>query len=147
MKKIKLKETRRKYYDEGKIINKCPDCNQELIEEKNNIVLAVRSEKDECELLTNIPISRICTNCPVVVFDNIELEKAARLGIRKGINIEYSVIGIQDLSESETSDRNKEAGEINYEKPKPIIAIKKPKRNDKCPCKSGKKYKKCCLNK
>ena len=22
-----------------------------------------------------------------------------------------------------------------------------PKRNDKCPCDSGKKYKKCCLNK
>ena len=22
-----------------------------------------------------------------------------------------------------------------------------PKRNDKCPCNSGKKYKKCCLNK
>jgi peptide deformylase len=29
----------------------------------------------------------------------------------------------------------------------PIIAEKKPGRNEKCPCGSGKKYKKCCLNK
>jgi len=29
----------------------------------------------------------------------------------------------------------------------PIKADKKPKRNDKCTCGSGKKYKKCCLSK
>ena len=28
-----------------------------------------------------------------------------------------------------------------------MIAEKKPGRNEKCPCGSGKKYKKCCINK
>ena len=32
-------------------------------------------------------------------------------------------------------------------KPIPIIRQKKIGRNDKCICGSGKKYKKCCLNK
>ena len=29
-------------------------------------------------------------------------------------------------------------------KPKPIVKVAEPGRNDKCPCNSGKKYKKCC---
>tara|TARA_R100000008_G_C3508505_1_gene127530 strand:+ start:490 stop:699 length:210 start_codon:yes stop_codon:yes gene_type:complete len=29
----------------------------------------------------------------------------------------------------------------------PVVSNKKIGRNDKCPCNSGKKYKKCCLNK
>lgn len=32
-------------------------------------------------------------------------------------------------------------------KPKQVIKSKKIGRNDPCPCGSGKKYKKCCLNK
>jgi len=35
-------------------------------------------------------------------------------------------------------------GEETDESLKPIIAQKKPKRNDPCPCGSGKKYKNCC---
>jgi preprotein translocase subunit SecA len=30
------------------------------------------------------------------------------------------------------------------EKLQPITGTKKPKRNDPCPCGSGKKYKNCC---
>lgn len=30
---------------------------------------------------------------------------------------------------------------------KPIVKEKLPGRNDLCPCDSGKKYKKCCINK
>ena len=33
------------------------------------------------------------------------------------------------------------------EKVEPIKADKAPKRNDPCPCGSGKKYKKCCAGK
>jgi len=29
-------------------------------------------------------------------------------------------------------------------RPRPIVAEKKPKRNDLCTCGSGKKFKKCC---
>lgn len=32
----------------------------------------------------------------------------------------------------------------NTDKVKPIKAYEHPKRNDPCPCGSGKKYKKCC---
>jgi len=32
-------------------------------------------------------------------------------------------------------------------KPEPIRREKLPRRNDKCPCGSGKKAKKCCLDK
>jgi len=35
----------------------------------------------------------------------------------------------------------------NAEPLRPMIAEKKPGRNEKCPCGSGKKYKKCCINK
>jgi len=31
--------------------------------------------------------------------------------------------------------------------PQRVVLKKKPKRNDPCPCGSGKKYKKCCINK
>ena len=39
-----------------------------------------------------------------------------------------------------------EEGEITEDsaKLKPIEGTKKPKRNDPCPCGSGKKYKNCC---
>jgi len=30
------------------------------------------------------------------------------------------------------------------QKSQPVCVEKKPGRNDPCPCKSGKKYKKCC---
>lgn len=32
-----------------------------------------------------------------------------------------------------------------YVAPKQLIKDPQPERNDKCPCGSGKKYKKCCL--
>lgn len=32
-------------------------------------------------------------------------------------------------------------------KDNPVVSKEKIGRNDKCPCQSGKKYKKCCINK
>ena len=41
-----------------------------------------------------------------------------------------------------------EEKEYDYDLPKPVVRTeKKVGRNDPCPCGSGKKYKKCCLNK
>jgi preprotein translocase subunit SecA len=39
-----------------------------------------------------------------------------------------------------------EEGEITEDASKlqPVTGTKKPKRNDPCPCGSGKKYKNCC---
>lgn len=34
--------------------------------------------------------------------------------------------------------------DVLWKKPDPVCVVQKPGRNDPCPCKSGKKYKKCC---
>ena len=149
MSTIHLKNPRNKYYDEGKTITKCPECNEELKEERSGILLTVKSENDEGQFTTNIPKIRICPNCPVVVFDKLELSEAASLCLRHEKNVEYAVIGIIDYSkieETEVEDTREDYIPMSpIEFPKPIIAPPKIGRNEKCPCGSGKKYKKCCL--
>lgn len=36
--------------------------------------------------------------------------------------------------------------EILKSRHKPVVKVKTPNRNDPCPCGSGKKYKKCCMD-
>jgi len=145
-----LKSPRKKYIDENKAITNCPECQQELIEEKNSVLIAVKSKKEEGEYCTNIPICRICPTCPVVVFDKQELDEAVALMGRKRGSRQYVVLGIVDL-EKEIEAREQETEEepeiIRYEAPEPRVAAPKIGRNEKCPCASGKKYKKCCLRK
>ena len=63
---------------------------------------------------------------------------------------EAAVEQIREELESEVADaslnQSFEEGVIaeDSEKLKPITGTKKPKRNDPCPCGSGKKYKNCC---
>jgi preprotein translocase subunit SecA len=63
---------------------------------------------------------------------------------------EAAVEQIREELESEVADaqlnQSYEEGIIteDSEKLKPIAGTKKPKRNDPCPCGSGKKYKNCC---
>jgi len=63
---------------------------------------------------------------------------------------EAAVEQIREELESEVADatlnQSFEEGTIaeDSEKLKPITGTKKPKRNDPCPCGSGKKYKNCC---
>jgi len=160
LQQIILKSKRKHYFDEGYTINKCPECKEELVEEENGILLAVKSKQDEGQLVTNVPKTRICPNCPVVVFNKRELEKAATLGMIKGKNIQYAVIGIikeysvQDTAEEQSVLETIEEQESIidnissvYEAFTPRIAPLKIGRNEKCPCGSGKKYKKCCLKK
>ena len=45
-----------------------------------------------------------------------------------------------------TEDKRKEIKK-DYNKSKTVVKEDKIGRNDPCPCGSGKKYKKCCLNK
>ena len=54
---------------------------------------------------------------------------------------------LDDLSKRTRSTEDLEAEEElieNTEKVEPIKAEQAPRRNDPCPCGSGKKYKKCC---
>jgi len=64
-------------------------------------------------------------------FESPEEEEAAIEQIREELE--------SDIAEATLS---KEKGDIS--KSQPITGTKKPKRNEPCPCRSGKKYKNCC---
>ncbi len=49
-----------------------------------------------------------------------------------------------DLENAKTNEDEMFEAEVEEVERKPIRAVKKPKRNDPCPCGSGKKYKHCC---
>ncbi len=51
---------------------------------------------------------------------------------------------LESSIEDTTLNQSYEEGEIAETTHQPIIGTKKPKRNDPCPCGSGKKYKNCC---
>jgi len=61
---------------------------------------------------------------------------------------EAAVEHIREELEADVADatlnQSYEEGVITEDHRKPITGTKKPKRNDPCPCGSGKKYKNCC---
>jgi len=149
---IKLSIPRRKYHSAAFGLTTCPECGSELIQKNSTILLLVRSEIDEGEFATSLSGSHFCKKCPVVVFDTGKVEQAAKLGIRGGKNIEYTIAGFIDLDAIPDNKKHLEIG--SDENPMPIVYFlpdqnittkKKPGRNDPCFCGSGKKYKKCCL--
>jgi hypothetical protein len=152
--KIDLSIRRRRYYSDEFETGICLECNSELIEEGCTIILAVKSDTDEGEFMTNLTGSHFCPNCPVVVFDNEKVEQAASLGIKGDKNLKYLIAGIVDLNSIPNEKRHLEIG-ID-ENPVPLVHFlpdlntssvmkeKKVGRNEPCPCGSGKKYKKCC---
>ena len=57
---------------------------------------------------------------------------------------EAAVEHIREELESEVANAKLSTDEEETPKNKPVTGTKKPKRNDPCPCGSGKKYKNCC---
>ena len=51
---------------------------------------------------------------------------------------------IREELESDVADATLSTDAVVEKKNKPLTATKKPKRNEPCPCGSGKKYKSCC---
>lgn len=152
--KIDISIRRRRYYRIESETMLCPECNSELIDKGCTILLAVKSDTDEGEFMTNLTGSQFCPNCPIVVFDKEKVEQAARLGIKGEKNLQYQIAGIVDLN---SIPKEKQHLEIGTDKnPVPLVeflpdlnksTLKKDKkvgRNEPCPCGSGKKYKKCC---
>jgi hypothetical protein len=151
---IDLSLERRRYYSDECNLTICPECDSPLIEKSCTIILAVKSDTDEGEFMTNLSGSHFCNECPVVVFDSDKVEKAAKLGIKGDKNLRYLIGGIVDLNSIPKEKRHLEMG-ID-ENPIPlvnflpdlntttIVADKKVGRNEPCPCGSGMKYKKCC---
>ncbi len=78
------------------------------------------------------------------------LARAAQKIVRSLINPRLAAPGgaRQPTPTQEVSYVHAPAGSVSTTatKPKrnPVVAVKKPGRNDPCPCGSGKKYKKCC---
>lgn len=152
--KIDLSIHRRRYYSDECETMLCPECNSELKDEGCTILLAVKSDTDEGEFMTNLTGSHFCTNCPVVVFYKEKVEQAARLGINGEKNLQYLIAGIVDLNSIPKEKKHLEIG--TDENPVPLVDFlpnlnsstvtkeKKVGRNEPCSCGSGKKYKKCC---
>jgi hypothetical protein len=153
MKSIDFSLARRRYYNDVCSLNICPECGSDLISERCTILLSVKSDSDEGEIMTNLSGSHFCNKCPVVVFDVEKVEKAAILGIR-GDEHQYIIGGIVDLDSIPENKKHLEIGCDENPVPlvcflpslntKTVIADKKPRRNENCLCGSGKKYKKCC---
>ncbi len=151
---IDLSIRRRKYYDDECETTLCPECKSELIAKSCNIVLAIKSNTDEAELMTNLTGSNFCSNCPVVVFSREKIEQAARLEIKGDENLKYLIPGIIDLNSVPKGKKHLELGIEGNPVPlvrflpdlntSTIVKEKKTGRNEPCPCGSGRKYKKCC---
>ncbi len=154
MKDIDIAIERRQYYDDDFNVEGCPECGEVLIAKGCTVMLAVRSESDEAEFMTNAVGSTFCQNCPIVVFDRERVEMAAKLGIKAKEKMMYSVIGFVNLDAVPESKRQMELGTDENPIPfisflpsknlKTVVTEKKTGRNEPCPCGSGKKYKKCC---
>lgn len=152
--KFDLSIQRRRYYSEDYGLTSCPECGLPLIEDSCTVIIAVKSDTDEGEFMSNMTGSHFCESCPLVVFDSDKVEEAARLGIRGGANVRYLIGGIVDFNAIPQEKRHLEIGiEGN---PVPLVHFlpdlkkgtvaneKKIGRNDPCLCGSGRKFKKCC---
>ena len=128
----------------------CPECKGPLIAKGCSILLAVASDKEEGEFLTNLTGSHFCERCPVVVFDSSKVVQAAMRAIRDDTIHAYAIVGIVDLDAVPEEKKYLELG--TDENPLPLIHFLpelpgitgKISLNDPCPCGSGKKYKRCC---
>jgi len=151
---IDLSVPRRKYFADEHNLTFCPECNKPLIEDNCTIIIHAESSKNEGEFMSNMSGSRFCNDCPVVVFDREQTEKAAEYGLRDSKNLKYMILGIVDMDAIPKEKRHLPMGDNDNPIPlveflpekntKTIISDKKPGRNDPCPCGSAKKYKKCC---
>ncbi len=151
---IDLSRPRRKYLSKMSTQTSCPECGALLVKENCTILLEVKSETDKAQFMTNRNGSHFCKNCPVVVFDIDQIEETVKIGIRGTRNLHYHLAGIVDLKSIPDDKKHLEIG--CDENPVPLVDFlpdlntttlvkdKFPRRNEPCPCGSGKKYKKCC---
>lgn len=151
---INLSLPRRMYYSKDIGIEKCPECDAALIENRCSIMMYAKSAHDEGSFMTNLPEGYFCESCPVVVFDSNRLKQAAMMGLKDNHVEKYYPFGIVDLDTIPEEKRHMEMGTDDNPIPlarflpdlqvKKSINLRKIGRNDPCTCGSGKKYKKCC---
>lgn len=149
-----LSKPRRKYFSEDCGLTSCPECGSQLTKHNCTVIISVKSDTDAGEFMSNHTNSHFCNSCRVVVFDSDKIETAARLGIKGDKNLKYEIGGIVDFNAIPEKKRHLEMGIKGNPMPlvrflpalnkAAVVSEKKTGRNEKCPCGSGKKYKKCC---
>jgi preprotein translocase subunit SecA len=77
-----------------------------------------------------------------IKFETVKTLQLIQFGMRAKEESEKFIEELEKLKEIEKK-QNELKQETNIKK-EPIIAQKKPRRNEPCPCGSGKKYKQCC---
>jgi hypothetical protein len=117
----------------------CPECNEILTREAHAYAIAVLENGQTNAFASSNDGGRFCSTCPVVVLDNEVFNKITE---ESPDITQYQVVGIIDIEN--TTDRDISIANFLTDK----VSVKpneKVGRNDPCPCKSGKKYKKCCM--
>lgn len=151
--KIDLSVPKRQYGSIKAKMNKCPECGKELIVQLCVILLRVECATDAGDFFTNSNGARFCAVCPVVVFDDELLNKAALISMKNPTKLVYGNMGIVDIESIPVEKRGFEIGSEENPTPlvpflpelvKPRVAILSPSQNGPCICGSGKKYKRCC---
>jgi hypothetical protein len=116
----------------------CPECDAELTTELHAYAIAAQERGEITSFATSNSGGHFCAVCPVVVLDNDVFNEITK----KSPDItRFQVMGIIDIAH--TTDDDIAITEFLTDKPV-VKQGEKVGRNDPCPCKSGKKYKKCC---
>jgi hypothetical protein len=119
--------------------NACPECGGELTREAHAYAIAALENGQTTAFASSNDGGHFCSTCPVVVLD---LDVFNQITEESPSISRYQVMGIIDVEN--TSDKDIAIAEFLTDK----ATVKhgdKIGRNDPCPCKSGKKYKKCCM--
>jgi hypothetical protein len=134
----------------------CPLCNSELEQKNESYAILTKGKGVEDTFIIGSDAGYFCKKCPTIVMDRKILENMLFAGIGHE-NFSYLVAGIADLDAIPEDKEDIPLGDDDN--PIPLIPFEElPKkqakpiketigRNDPCPCGSGKKYKKCCMEK
>lgn len=79
-----------------------------------------------------------------------DISKKPRVSYKKKFNSvfeRYEELNRVARKNFSAQDKTEKEESFSYNENKPVISEPKVGRNDPCPCRSGKKYKKCCWNK
>lgn len=151
----RLRRRRALAFRRRSIPERCPLCGAVLEETRESFL--VQDRRGEKALISGD--ARFCSGCDVVVLDADGLRELARLGVPDSKHLE--VMGFVDLDAVPDDKSDAPLGEDDN--PVPVVpfehfewvgragptirhAVRRrwPSLNAKCPCGSGKKYKRCC---
>ena len=152
----KLRRRRALAFRRRSIPERCPLCDADL-ERKTGETLLVQDRRGEKAMISGD--ARFCPGCDAVVLDADGLLRLASLGVPDAKHLE--VMGFVDLDAVPDDKSDAPLGEDDN--PVPVVpfehfewvgragptirdAVRRrgPSLNAKCPCGSGKKYKRCC---